>query len=124
MGSLFDPRVAVFDAGQCTYPDRPPFHPPQRYPEYPFGSDEIDAQNFVYESVRQLFCLLEMDKDHYGTRMWNPLGQIIKPGDNVVLKPNLVISEHPDGLVGVQASVVHGSVIRPFIDYVFIANQG
>ena len=44
--------------------------------------------------------------------------------DNVVLKPNLVVSEHPDGLLGIQASVVHGSIIRPFIDYAWIANQG
>lgn len=124
MRSLFDPRVAVFDTGKCAYPERPPFHPPEQYPEYPFSSDAMDEKNYVYSAVRCLFYLLEMDREHFGSRTWNPLGKIIKPGDNVVLKPNLVISEHPDGLTGVQASVVHGSIIRPFIDYAFIANQG
>jgi len=121
---LFDPRVAVFGAGRSIYPERPPFHPPARYPEYPFASDEIDRQNYVYDAVRQLFELLSLDAEHYGTPEWNPLGAIIRPGDNVVLKPNLVISDHPSGIPGIQASVVHGSLVRAFIDYAFIANCG
>ncbi len=121
---LFDPHVAVMDTEQHTYPDRPPFHPPTRYPEYPFNSNEIDESNYVYDAVRQLFVLLGLDREHYGSRDWNPLGNIIRPGDNVVLKPNLVISDHPDGLPGIQASVVHGSIVRAFIDYALIANRG
>ncbi len=121
---LFTPDVAVCDTGRFCYPDRPPFHPPRRYPEYPFNDDEIDPDNFVYESIRQLFVLLGLDQDNYDTPEWNPLGGIVRPGDNVVLKPNLVISDHPAGMPGIQASVVHGSIIRAFIDYTLIANRG
>ena len=122
--TLFDPHVAVFDTGRFTYPERPPFHPPTPYPEYPFDSGEIDEENFVYDAVRQLFVLLGLDAEHYDTPECNPLGAIIRPGDNVVLKPNLVISDHPAGMPGIQASVVHGSLVRAFVDYTFIANRG
>ena len=121
---LFDPRVLVYETGYSAYPETPPFHPPTRYPEYPFNPDEIDTHNYIYEAVRQLFVWLGLDIEHYGTPAWNPLGALIRPGDNVVLKPNLVISEHPDGLPGILASVVHGSIVRAFLDYVLIANGG
>ncbi len=122
--TLFDPRVAVYDTERYTYPTQPPFHPPARYPEYPFDANEIDEQNYVYNAVRQLFVLLGLDTEHYGTPEWNPLGGVVRPGDNVVLKPNLVVSDHPAGMPGIQASVVHGSLIRAFIDYAYIANRG
>ena len=121
---LFDPRTAVYDSGHYSYPDKPPFHPPIAYPEYPFDADVLDEKNYIYDAMRQLFFLLHLDVGHYDTTDWNPLGEIIQPGDNVVLKPNLVISEHPDGIPGIEASVVHGSIIRAFLDYVFIANRG
>ncbi|MBU1879729.1 MAG: DUF362 domain-containing protein, partial [Chloroflexi bacterium] len=121
---MFDPRVAVYDVQRAAYPTRPPFNPPAPYPEYPFDKHEIDASNHVYHAVRELFVLLGLDTEHYGTPAWNPLGDIVRPGDNVVLKPNLVISEHPDGLPGIQAAVVHGSLVRALLDYVFIANRG
>ena len=124
MNALFDPRVGIFDTGRRDYPEYPPFHPPENYPEYPFTSGPIDETNYIYDAIRRLFHLLEMDREHFGSPSWNPLGKIIRPSDNVVLKPNLVVSEHPDGLLGIQASVVHGSIIRPFIDYAWIANQG
>ena len=119
-----DPSVAVYDCGRANYPQRPPFDPPARYPEYPFAPDRLDEDNYVYHAVRELFKLLGLDVEHCGQAEWNPLGAIIKPGDAVVLKPNLVISEHPDGLAGIQASVVHGSIVRAFLDYVLIANGG
>jgi uncharacterized protein (DUF362 family) len=121
---LFEPRVAVFDTQRFEYPENPPFHPPAVYPEYPFTSQEIDQSNYVYAAVRQLFVLMKLDLEHFETSSWNPLGVLIHPGDNIVLKPNLVISDHPDGLPGIQASVVHGSIIRSFLDYILIANKG
>jgi len=121
---LFDPSVAVIDTGRTAYPTRPPFHPPCAYPEYPFDRDKIDTDNFVYEAVRELLHTLALDQEHFDTPQWNPLGAVIRPGDNVILKPNLVISDHPAGLPGIQASVVHGSIVRAFVDYAVIANRG
>lgn len=122
--TLFDPRVAIYDGQRTAYPQRPPFHPPRRYPEYPFDQQEWDPENWVYEAVRQLFFLLGLDREHYGTPSWNPLGEIVHPGDRVILKPNLVISEHLQGQSGLESAVVHGAVVRPVIDYVWLALQG
>ncbi len=121
---LFTPKVAVNDLGRYEYPARPPFNPPTRYPEAPLKDGSLDPDNFVYAAVRELLILLGLDRENFGTPQWNPLGCIIQPGDRVVLKPNLVVSDHPAGLPGIYASVVHGSVVRAVLDYVLIANRG
>ncbi len=123
MRTLEDTSVCIYDAGRTDYPQAP-FHPPEEYPEYPFKDSGYDPENTVYAAVRDLFYRLGLDKAHYGTPEWNPLGEIIKPGDKVVLKPNLVISKHELGQIGIEASTVHGSVIRPFVDYTYIALKG
>ncbi len=121
---LFIPEVAVYETGETHYPSSPPFDPPQIFPEHPFKGDVLDPDNFIYSAVRNTLILLKLDLEHFDTCAWNPLGEIIKPGDRVILKPNLVISDHPEGLPGIQASVVHGSIIRAVLDYVLIANRG
>lgn len=123
MRDLHDTSVCVYDVERADYPQAP-FQPPEAYPEYPFKDSGYDPENTVYAAVRDMFYRLGMDKEHYGTPEWNPLGEIIKPGDRVVLKPNLVISEHEMGQAGIEASTVHGSVIRPFVDYTYIALKG
>lgn len=123
MNVLENTSTCIIKTERTTYPD-PPFHPPVFYPEYPFNSGDVQQDNHVYAAVREMFRRLGLDAENFGTAKWNPLGEIIKPGDNVVLKPNLVISEHELGLEGILASTVHGSVIRPFVDYAFIALQG
>jgi uncharacterized protein (DUF362 family) len=123
MTHFFDTSVGIIDCGNAAYPAAP-FNPPEIYPEYPFKEGLCQKDNFVYEAVRNLFFNLGMDRENYGKPEWNPLGEIIRPGDKVVLKPNLVISEHELGLPGIEASTVHGSVIRPFVDYTCIALKG
>lgn len=123
MTTLKNPAVCIMDCSNSTYPSAP-FHPPERYPEFPFGDGPLQPDNYVYAAVREMFQRLGMDHENFGTPAWNPLGEIIRPGDKVVLKPNLVISEHELGLAGIEASTVHGSVIRPFVDYAWIALKG
>ena len=48
---LSDANVAVIDTGRMFYPERPPFHPPEAYPEYPFNNTEIDCENYVYDAT-------------------------------------------------------------------------
>src|SRR5215813_659404 len=114
-------HVGIVKTGTNFYPHKAPFHPSDRFPEYRFG--EISTEpNKVYAAVRELFITLLLDKDNYGLKEWNPLGQIISPGDQVVIKPNFVMDRHYTG--GDYSSVVtHGSVIRAIIDYVAIALQ-
>lgn len=51
---------------------------------------------------------------------WNPLSEIISPGDFVVVKPNLVSSRNlHQKITGdkLEASSTHGSLLRPILDY-------
>jgi len=104
------------------YPDE--FHPDVSYPEYPFY--ELSSEkNHVYKAIRNLFFYLGLDKENYGKVYWNPFKDIIKPGNKVVLKPNMVIHFNASG-EDLNAVVTHGSVLRAIADYVLIAlkNKG
>lgn len=103
------------------YPEDKLCHPDQLYPEYPFPG--ISRENKVYSGVRELFLKLGMDKENYDTLIWNPLKGIVKPGDTVVIKPNFVLSKHPDGK-DIYSVITHPSVIRAVLDYVYIALKG
>lgn len=119
-----DTKVAVNDTGRPDYPSSGPFHPHEAFPEYAYGSPHIDSRNHVYAAVRELLHDMGLDRRGFGTPRWNPLGELVRPGQNVVIKPNMVISEHELGDIGILASVAHGSIIRPLVDYALIANEG
>jgi len=117
-------QVAI-SAGHSGYPSELPYSPGNAYPEYPFCSRSlVNEANYAYEGVRDALRLLGLDKEHYGQNDWNPLGQIIRPDDTVVLKPNCVRdfretqSGHEDCLI------THGAIIRAAGDYVYIALKG
>lgn len=114
--------VAVHRDPQARYPTEPPFHPHERFPEYPF--DAVAGEpNRVYEGVRDVLLRLGLDAARAGTRDWNPLGELLRPGETVVLKPNYVQSEHQEG--GDLFSIItHSSVLRPLIDYCYLALRG
>ncbi|HOW96663.1 MAG TPA: DUF362 domain-containing protein [Kiritimatiellia bacterium] len=114
------PLVAV-EQTTPSYPDEPPFHPGERYPEAPFP--DTAGPNPVYAAVRRLLMRLGMDEAHAGSPDWNPLGAIVRPGDTVVLKPNFVISRNLGG-GDLFAVVTHPSVLRALADYCFIALRG
>lgn len=73
--------------------------------------------------VRECFRLLELDSKNYGTSKWNPLRELINPGDKVVLKPNFVRNYHEEGK-DIYSVITHPSIIRAMIDYVYIALKG
>lgn len=109
--------TAIADTGTREYPPAP-FHPGDAYPEY---RGELAPQaNPVYAGVRELFVSLGLDSANFGSPRWNPLGEIIRPGDRVLIKPNLVRHYHPGGL-DARAIVTHGSVLRAVCDYVLLA---
>jgi uncharacterized protein (DUF362 family) len=118
--SLSDLTVAVKKDEGLDYCRDAPFHPYERYPEYPF--EETGERNDVYGAFRELLHGLGMDRDRYGTAAWDPLGTIISPGDNVLIKPNMVIHYNPAG--SVEGVITHGSVIRAALDYAWIALKG
>lgn len=108
--------------GAGEYPHVPPFRPGEDYPEIN-GRVGTGEPNGVYALLRELFRQLELDPDHAGTGRWNPLGGVVRPGDKVVIKPNLVRHHHASG-GDYQAVVTHASVVRAIADYVAIALDG
>jgi uncharacterized protein (DUF362 family) len=81
--------------------------------------------------VREAFRMLGLDAGRFGTKDWNPLGALIKPGNTVVIKPNLVndhncLSPKASGLPrevceDTECLVTQGPVIRAVADYVYKA---
>lgn len=118
--------VSIVKSKNKHYP-KSPFGPDRAYPEFssfrffPIG---LDSENDVYTAVRRVLIDLELDCNHAGTSEWNPLKDLIKPGQHVVLKPNLVRHTHPLGEEAVLSMITHASVIRPIIDYLLLATDG
>jgi len=116
-----DEKVYIYDCKIYKYPIVKPYHPNVNYPEYPFVNLSKD-KNQVYDSVRNLFKLMELDIDNFGTEKWNPLKDLIKPGDNVIIKPNMVMNETEK--IKKEALITNGSIIRAILDYSYIALKG
>ena len=114
-----DVAVQSVDPG---YPSTPPFDPSVSYPEYQ-GRCISTQPNSVYEGIRNLLFLLGMDKEHFGTPEWNPLSAVIRPGDSVLIKPNIVRHYNPLGH-DTRSLITHGSVVRAVADYALMAMKG
>jgi len=115
-------NVSVLQDDKIDYPSIPPYNPDINYPEYIFKNN-LSSKNMVYDLVRNSLKKLEMDKENFGRKTWNPFRELIKPGNTVVIKPNFVLSNHATG--GDLFSIItHPSVIRAIVDYVYIALKG
>lgn len=116
--------VYIKQINKHKYPLEAPYNPSNDFPEYPFGDKELDGANIVYEELRNLLSEMNLDKDNFNTKKWNPFKELIKPGDMVVLKPNMVM--HKNGLkqFSTDCLITHGSIIRAILDYVYIALKG
>ena len=123
-GSWMSATVAV-SSGHGGYPAEPPYSPEGDYPEYPFGPRTLSGRvNHAYEGVRNALRLLGLDAEHYGGKDWNPLGEMIRPGHTVVLKPNFIREFRETQAGHGDCLITHGSIIRAVLDYVYIALQG
>lgn len=106
------------------YPDNQyAFAPSIHYPEY-IWSDISPKENAVYDMVRECLHGYGYDAEHYGTCDWNPLGDIIHPGNTVVIKPNWVEDKNKKKGQGLDCVVTNAAIIRAVIDYVHIALHG
>jgi len=116
-------RVAVH-RGDAVYPRHSPFHPDTAYPESPFAGAVGTELNPAYAGVRGAFHLLGLDPERFGTPAWNPLGELIRPGAFVLLKPNMIRESHLGRPGEWEQIITHGSVVRAVLDYVVIALGG
>jgi uncharacterized protein (DUF362 family) len=115
--------VVYHDPQLLSYGVRPPFSPGESYPEYPFRDAGAHCGNPPYEAVRRFFLLAGFDAQNFGRAEWNPLGDLVHPGDNVAIKPNLVLHHNQNG-GPLECVITHGSLIRAVVDYVLIALRG
>jgi len=115
--------VAVWKT-EGAYCAKPPFHPSEPYPEFLANEVTLSSANPAYAGVRELLHALGYDEDHFGTATWNPFGWLVKPGQTVLLKPNLVREDSLDNRGQWQHVITHGSVVRAVMDYVYIALRG
>ena len=115
-------RVSIARQEYAQYSKCPPYNPSVSYPEYSFGS-ERDPTNHVYGTVRDSLLQLGMDSHNSGTSKWNPLSEIVNPGETVVIKPNM-IAHQPANSGAWECLITHGSVLRPVVDYVYLALRG
>ncbi|OHB76615.1 MAG: hypothetical protein A2Z25_06125 [Planctomycetes bacterium RBG_16_55_9] len=121
---LSSAKIGV-STGNDGYPSGPPYSPNVRYPEYPFSSQVLSgATNHGYEGVRDVLGLLELDTEHRGGKSWNPLGAFVRPGDTVVLKPNLIRHFRETQFGHKDCLMTHGAIIRATVDYVYTALKG
>lgn len=112
-------KVYIYDTKNYDYHLTPPFHPSKKYPEYRF-SEISNENNLVYDSFRNLLRLMELDRNNWNSRKWNPFKGIIAPNDCVFIKPNLVL----DNDKYQNCLTTHPSMIRVVIDFAVNALKG
>jgi len=97
--------------------DNPEFSPSEHYPEY--NGRLSETRNPVYSLLRRLLAEGGLDAARQDRPDWNPLGDIIQPGQRVLVKPNFV--SHDSRRASLDSLVTHGSLIRAVLDYVMLA---
>ena len=95
------------------YPLNAPFDPDKSYPE--LDTLKSKETNAVFDQVRNIFIDAGLDSKNIDTAHWSPLKEFVKPGDTVIIKPNLVLNTDDEANQNIVTT--HGSVIRPIIDY-------
>lgn len=123
---LEDNAVILYKQCSYQYPIKSDlFRPSELYPEYYWGASELsENKNEVYNSVREAFRMMQLDPINWNTKNWNPLGDIIEPGKNILIKPNLVMDKNHILENGTDCLYTHPSVVAAVIDYVIIALKG
>jgi len=117
---LSNNTVCVSHDLEAKYPDYP-YNPSVNYPE--FRGDNRNSENTIYENVRNILFSLGLDKNNFGKINWNPLGQLVTPGQHVLIKPNWV-THHNTLHSGTDDLITHTSIIKAMLDYALLALNG
>ena len=109
-GSALEPLVVLARSPRADYGD---LAEPVPAPELPSGH----VKSVAGATVRELLRIWGLDPEHFDSGDWNPLGQLIKPGSRVVLKPNWVLHYNKSGH-GMECLVTHTTLIEAVLEYV------
>ncbi|MBD3189757.1 MAG: DUF362 domain-containing protein [Candidatus Heimdallarchaeota archaeon] len=114
------PKVVLIET-ILNYPET--INPPIQFPEFKNFElhEKLDPENEIYRAIRNAFKLLDFDKKNINTEEWNPLSEMIKPGDTVLLKPNFVLHKSNRKETSKEELITHPSVIFAVLDYVILA---
>jgi uncharacterized protein (DUF362 family) len=83
----------------------------------PITAPDGEVSTLSATILRDLLESWQLDRARAGTVMWNPLGEFIRPGAKVVIKPNWVYHA-PQGPATLDCLITHTSVIEAVLDYV------
>ena len=97
-----------------------PYDPGEAYPELA-GVRVGEVPNPVFAMVRGVLEDLGLDAARRGTAEWNPLGDLVRPGGTIAVKPNWVLHHNENPAAGMDCMVTHPSVLRAVLEYVFLA---
>ena len=83
----------------------------------------------IADMLKETFRLLELDRARFGAKDWNPLQNVrgggwIRPGDTVLIKPNMVLDENQSRENGTDCLYTHPSLVAAVIPYVWKALEG
>ena len=75
-------KICIVKENISGYPSKEHlFRPSVNYPEYIYKEHISLENNPVYEMVRAGLEMMGLDQERIGTGEWNPMGEIVKPGD-------------------------------------------
>lgn len=115
--------VFIYNGTECSYPENTPYLPSEDYPEFIGKLSIFKKRNHIYSLFRNLLASMKFDEGRFGTSEWNPFDIFIRPGDKVLIKPNLVRHLHLGG--GEYKTVVtHPSLVRCALDYTALSLRG
>lgn len=117
-------NLVAVEQGAGRYPVQAPFDPDRVYPELEGRVEAGGEENVAYDLVRRALASLGLDSARFGTPEWNPMGELVRPGETVLLKPNLIRASHLHREDEWEQIVTHGAVLRPVIDYLLLASGG
>jgi len=99
------------------------FAPSEKYPEYKWN-DIAKEKNTIYDMVRNVLAGYGFDRENFGTDKWNPLRELITPGDTVLVKPNWVMHYNENSKGGTDCLFTNTAITRAVVDYVYLALEG
>jgi uncharacterized protein (DUF362 family) len=105
---------------QAVYPE-PPFAPPEPFPELAGIATDRGSDNRLFGMFRDLLRNAGCDADRFGSPDWNPLAHLVRGRSRIVIKPNLVLHKVGELSCSIRGLVVHASVIRLLVDYLWLA---
>jgi uncharacterized protein (DUF362 family) len=89
-----------------------------------YRDEDLFERGEIFHAVEGVLAQAGLDAAHHGTADWNPIGDLVRPGGRVVLKPNFVTSRNlHENLAGERlwSVATHPAVLRPLIEYAWKA---